>query len=486
MFTLSKPASVYSLWLYCPAANIQVMAGIYSGPASNIGGLVVSSAPQTTLVGWNGISITPTYLGPGDYWLAYSYNVTGQYVYSTTSTTANALAYTSGPITFSTGTLPGSMPATVSYDSTSPYASDTIYAVYCDAPTATATPSNTPTNTPTVTISFTPTTTGTIFTNTPSSTKTLSPTFTQTATNTLTLTNTPNPSLTPDCGAAATFFGEAVTVGSSPQTVIPATGMIAFLYNLPQSGTVETMSVYLPSQDANLFYVEPAIYTNNQSTTTMGNLLAQAVTYQISEAGWNTFKVPNTPLAAGNYWLAYAYSGPVSVLNIVEDYYGGTSNVYAYSSPLASWTLPANGSGVTEYGNSFYEPIIANYCPGTVNAYTPTSTPTFTATFTPTSTGTIFTSTPTPTSTSTLTATPNPSLTPSCGASALLFGDTNATATPVGATFDAEMWASRYTMPSDGTVETISLYAPPADAGFLAERSSFHQQCRYDYYGYVG
>ncbi len=480
MFSLSVPASIYSLWLDCPASGVQVMAGIYSGPASNIGSLVVSSAPQTTIEGWNGISITPTYLAAGTYWLAYCYDTTGSYeVVTASSTTANGLAYTSGSVTFSAGTMPANMPTTISYDSVSPYISDAIYAVYCEVPTATPTSSftltasNTPTLSPTATISFSPTATGTIFTNTPSSTPTSTPTNTLTATITLTVTNTPNPSLTPDCGASATFFGEATVSSASPQTVVASTGMIAFLYNMPQSGDIETMSIYLPSQDAGLFYVEPAIYSNNQSTTTMGNLLAQAATYQLSTAGWNSFSVPNTPVTAGNYWLAYDYSGPVSALNVIEDYVGGTSIIYAYSSPLSSWTFPSNGSSVSEYGSGFYEPMVANYCPGTVNTSTPTASPSATFTSTPTITGTIFTSTPSSTNTSTITATPNLSLTPVCGASALLFGSTNITPTPVYASDVAEMWASCYPVTSAGTVDTISLYVPPADAGFQANVALF-------------
>ncbi len=143
------------------------MAGIYGGAASAIGGVTVSSAPQASIVGWNGIPITPTYLAAGNYWLAYSYNtVAGYTVFNTTSTTAGAFAFTDGVVPF--GTMPANMPATISYDATGSAISDAIYAVYCDAPTNTPTPSNTPTYSktptlsPTATITSTPTNTGTV------------------------------------------------------------------------------------------------------------------------------------------------------------------------------------------------------------------------------------------------------------------------------------------------------------------------------------
>src|ERR1019366_5541318 len=131
------------------------------------------------------------------------------------------------------------------------------------------------------------------------------------------------------------------------------------------------------------------------------------------------------------------------------------------------------------------DPIYASYCPGVFNtntptpsdtstpSYTPTLSPTFTFTSTPTITGTILTNTPTFTGTQTYTPTLNLSLTPDCGASAVSFGCDNITPTPIYVSYASEWWSTRYTMPSNGTVETISLYAPPGDAGYQANVAMF-------------
>ena len=475
MFSLNVPATVYSIWLES-AAGYHVMTGIYGGSVSNIGGVTVSSAPQTTVAGWNGFPITPTYLPNGTYWLAYSVNSVSYNYWTATSVNPNYWAYTDTAFTF--GTMPSAMPGPVTYDSTTPYISDSIYAVYCNAPTNTATPSKTPSSTPTPTIpqtptgTFTPTNTGSPDTPTesftPTSTATPTPSFTPTLTPTFTCTATPNLSLTPDCGAAATFFGDMNTTGG-PVTAVSDLAFRACRYTLNESGTVETMSLYLPAQDAGEYYVTVAIYANGASMV-VGSLLTQAVTYQTSVAGWNAFQVTPYPLTAGDYWLAYMYSGS-SPSTFALDYQsspppgaptsGNTACNFGPPPAGSGFTFPASGSFIPTsplpptpgayYATSFYEPIVANLCPGYVSTSTPTNSPTMTATLSPT-----------------------PTATSPCGASATYFGNTNTS----GATTvlqPVEMRACRYTIPINGTVYAISLYASASVTG-LGEVALYSDQ----------
>ena len=67
IYTLSSPATVYSLTVYCdsPPTNQQLMTGIYSGSTGNVGNLIVQAPAQTVVDGWNAFPLTPTYLAPG-------------------------------------------------------------------------------------------------------------------------------------------------------------------------------------------------------------------------------------------------------------------------------------------------------------------------------------------------------------------------------------------------------------------------------------
>ena len=488
MFKLNAPATVFSLWLYSGNPGYHVMTGIYSGTAGSIGSLIVSSSPQTMVIGWNGFSITPTYLNPGTYWLAYDYQATGFTVYeaSAPSTIANTLAYSNGTVSFGT-TMPANMPITITYDSSSPLAYDSIYAVYCDAPTFTPTASNTftpsftVTITPTPTNSLTPTDTGTLTPNTPSPTNTYTITLTPTNTITFTITPTPNMSLTPDCGALAVIFGDTSLTGS-PVTAGYSGEMHASRYTMPSDGTVETISLYVLPADVG-YKANVALYNNDATGVSMTTLVAQSGTtvapFQILTAGWNVFKIPNSPVTAGDYWLAYIFSSaPVTNYSLLQPSTSVQLRSFAFVGNGIlpnSWFYPVSATSWSPtYLDYIQEPIYASYCPGVVytHTYTPTLTPTLSPTFTntvsPTLTGTLTPNTPTFTITQTYTPTINLSLTPDCGAAAVSFGNAVITGTPGTSYYSSEMWATRYTMPSSGTVETISLYVPPADAGVQA------------------
>ncbi|HVZ80436.1 MAG TPA: hypothetical protein VHE12_06480 [bacterium] len=415
LISVNKAVTVYSLWLYNGNVNPQVVTGIYNGTAGNIGSLIVQSAAQTLGFGWNGFPINPPqYLTPGTYWLADAYLGGAPVVYDTSTVGVSVVAYTSAAITFPT--LPSAMPLP-GYDANA----DSIYAVYCLAPTSTPTITNTPTSTftptssPTPTSTLTATNTGTIFTSTPTDTITFTPTRTSTVTNSPsptsspTISPTPDLSLTPDCGGAALSFGDSNTVGG-PVTALSAAAIRACRYTLPQDGMVETMSVYLPSSDSGKYYLETAIYSNTGGNT-IGNLLSQSTTY-VSAAGWNLLKVPDAPVTAGDYWLAYLYSGPVSSFALVYQPTPTSANSFVFI-PAGSFLFPATGSSypASQYATSWHEPIVANYCPGTFATFTPTGTPTQTGTQSPTLSPTA-THTYTETGTPTLTATQTPSGTP--------------------------------------------------------------------------
>ncbi len=463
MFTLNTPATVYSIWLESNDTGISVVTGIYSGAASNIGSLVVQSTPQPILSGtggWTGFPIVPpAVLSSGTYWLAYMYNdPSSDYpVFNTTSTTANTLAYTTASVTFST--MPNPFPTPI-YDAPTPgiYSYDSIYAVYCAAPTNTPTPSNSPTssNTPTPsftpTITSTPTNTGTILTNTPTSTNTFTATPTPTVTNTFTFTNTPNESLTPPCGSAMGTFGNTTsTVSASGYN----DSIIACLYTLSTSADVFSMAVSSAAVSSGT-QVAVAIYQG--AVSSIGNLIVQSSAQAVTD-GWNYFSIPTTYLSSGTYWLAFMYSAPQTYFFGADDAAKLPQGDMAYTSETFSISggFPTNWSGSVSWGDT-NAAIYANYCPE--STATPTSTPTFTGTttFTPTNTYTI---------------TPNPSLTPDCGSNALTFGSSNATPAPLVWDYPTGMLASLYTMPNNGTVETISLYAPVSDAGYEANVALF-------------
>ena len=421
IYTLSSPATVYSLMVYCdaPPANMQLVVGIYSGSTGTVGNLMVQSTVQNVFNGWNGFVITPTYLPAGTYWLLYQSNGTTSFNVSYSAGSSNIEAFTSTSMTF--GTMPNTMP-TPSYGT----GQDSIYGLYCliptNTPTNTSTPTvtNTPTNSPTNTATNTITNTGTILTNTPTATPTSTATNTPTNSPTSTPSATPNLSLTPSCGSSFASFGEAVTTGGVGPVTAQSVELRACFYNLPVAGTIQTMSLYSTAYSAGSI-AEVALYTNNAGTTnTMGTLIAQSVTQTLS-AGWNNFEIPSSPLAAGNYWLAYIYAAPVSY-SLIYQTSPAAVNTLAYTlASIPSWTFDNSALGYSlSYGNDWYEPILANYCPGLLATNTPTNsptiTPTNTVTNTPTNTGTpTITNTPTNTGTNsptnTVTNTPTITLT---------------------------------------------------------------------------
>lgn len=423
LYQLSSPASVYSISVYsnAPSNGTSLIVGVYSGSVSNVGTLQFQSAAQPVIAGWNGFPVIPAYLNPGNYWLVYMYNASSYDLSYYLPGATNKQVYTTAAQTF--GLLPDNMPASIAYAA----GLVPIYANFCIVPTntptitSTNTQTSTPTNSFTPTVTFTVTSTGTINTNTPTLTPTYTPSPTPTSTNTQTTTFTPNQSLTPPCGSGVTYFGDANSAGG-PATA-PSIEMRADFYNLPQEGTVYTMSLYCPLNSLNSgVYAETAIYNavGAGATWTMGNLAAQSVTYLIMTPGqWNVFQMNPTDLPAGNYWLTYEFDAPVSyVLNYQNYPSSGVTNVIGYVVSPTAWAFPSSASGfgdpvsyfsVTTGANNGWDSIYASFCPG--NLTTPSSTPTVTSTNTPALSNTP-TYSPTVTNTYTVSNTPTITLTP--------------------------------------------------------------------------
>lgn len=401
LYTLGASEEVYTLWVYCSnfTPGSQYAAAIYSGTAGNMGSLIVQSSSQPVITGWNGFPIAATTLSPGFYWLAYMTDSSAYYADYAASGAVSNLAWTSSAIPF--GTFPASASSmSVTYGK----GNEAIYGVYCNFPTYTPTVTNTPTVTATptitrtVTTTFTATNTGTILTSTPTSTYTPTATFTPTSTITVTETATVNLTVTPPCGASAASFGNMNTAGS-PVTALESE-MRACRYTLSSNGTVYSLSLYATAYDVGTI-AEVGLYTSQ--ATTMVSLVCQSVTQTLT-AGWNNFPVPASAVTAADYWLTYIYAAPVSY-SLVYQTSPAAVTTLAYAASPASWSFPVSAVSLSpSYGNSWYEPIYANYCPGSINTATPTAT--FTLTASPTITGTATNSlTPTASFTPTLTGT---------------------------------------------------------------------------------
>ncbi len=415
MFTLSYPASIYSLSVYSAAlsGSSSIIAGIYNGGASAIGSLAVQSSAQLNVNGWNGLALPATQLNPGTYWLVYMYSESGYPVNYVSG--SGSIVYSTGAQTF--GSLPPNTPVSIAYG----VGNVPIYANFCRIPTATPTvtptitQTYTPTVTPTSTVTSTPTVTGTINTNTPTPTNTLTPSPTYTGTATSTSTATPNLSITPDCGALAMNFGntDPTDETSGPITAGYLYGFRACVYNLPVTGNIEDISIYcLPQSKGETAIV--GIYSSQ--SVSMGSLIEQAAPANPAlSAGWNTFNVPATLLPPGNYWLAYIFSAPTS---FVLDYQlSGPASTLAYapSSSVTSFVMDQNASSypvLYNTGSGIHDLIYASYCPASLVTNTPTVSPTPTNSLTITPSPTI-TNSPTNTSTFTITDTPTITQTPS-------------------------------------------------------------------------
>ncbi len=297
--------------------------------------LIVASGPQTMLndKAWNLVTITPTQLAAGIYWLCYSGDSNGYPLVGTESTgsvlTASAVGF------------PQNFPSSSSLQS---YGS-AIYASFCPGtqtpgPTSTPTPTLTetgtdtmtptpggPTNTPTSTatwtpsitpsrtatptitpcVTATPTVTGATRTMTPTATYSFTPTATPTVTGgavTQTQTFTPTPTgatetQTPPCANQVSFgvttaannlyYNSGVNQITATQAILTTPALITMM-----SINIEDVGV-----------MSLAIYSDNGAGTAPATLIVASGPQSMIYNGWNTVEMPPTQLAAGTYWLCY-------------------------------------------------------------------------------------------------------------------------------------------------------------------------------------
>jgi len=164
--------------------------------------------------------------------------------------------------------------------------------------TPTSTPTHTPTATGTITPTFTLTWTGTpTHTSTQTSTSTLTSTSTQTATPTPSATSTPTgtPTFTPTQTAycsVPTPFG--VTSGSVYASYGNDNRILAAQCTVPSAGYITGLGLYAAGSGG---YLRLALYNSSRQLVVQTDEITTAVT------GWNTFRIPNTYVAAGTYWL---------------------------------------------------------------------------------------------------------------------------------------------------------------------------------------
>jgi len=149
---VSGYSGIQSVEVYLNNASGQINAALYSdnsGPAS----LISSGISRTASNGWVTVSLSPSYVFSGTYWLVCQVQGSTQVAYSSGGST--------NTLSFSWGAFPNAYPigGTVVADSLS------MYLNTCNANTPTFTPTFTPTITPTITntptITMTPTVTNT-------------------------------------------------------------------------------------------------------------------------------------------------------------------------------------------------------------------------------------------------------------------------------------------------------------------------------------
>ena len=80
----------------------------------------------------------------------------------------------------------------------------------------------------------------------------------------------------------------------------------------------------------------------------MGGLIAESQPGTVI-GGWNAFKIPDTPLLPGYYWLAYLYDAS-STYTVAHDPLPAGSNTVAFSASVTSWLILARRIGGVRAG----------------------------------------------------------------------------------------------------------------------------------------
>jgi uncharacterized protein (DUF2141 family) len=348
----------------------QVRTAVYADASGAPGTLIVQSQPQPIgATGWTGVDVPDTELPAGTYWLALqSYGGSQNTSINTTGGTARSLVYAWGDFP---GTLAGASSSTWDV---------ALRAEYC---LPTGVPTHTPTDTPT---------------STPTATSTFTPTFTETA-----LCVGPYTFGRTSVGANTTYYGS----------------VYANRRYMPNPGTVMRLRMYGSNGNA-VSLTRVAIYADNAGVP--GDLIVQSNALRLpTSSGWHEVEVPDTPLPAGYYWLAFRSQA-------FNSRYDAVSNAEGYRMVAAFGEFPSTFTGSPDVSYEFS--VHAEYClpPG---ADTPTFTPTPTDTATPTSTET-----------------------PLCGTSYLMgSGADRAT----WANLQGYLWANAQTLVEDGVVTRLRI-----------------------------
>ena len=349
-YTVSNPATIYSLSVYLnlPAGPFEL--AIYSDASGYPGTLLAQSAATSPHTGWNQVFVPLTTLAPGTYWLAGQYSTDS---FSTPDGGNYDLSGTGAWVTYTYGSFPTTFPAT-----TLNARNLSIYANYCGfVPTPCGLPGNTCTPTLTKTPTFTPT-----VTNSPTATYSPSPTNSPTPSKTPTYTYTPAPT---------SYCGNNIGFGyQSNGTIIP--GYVSGYYfwetaHLTEAATLTGIQMETTSNPGG-GNVRVAVYDSNK------NLVTQSAP-QVPQAGWNPFPLTYSYLAPGTYYLAFQFEPVTGGPSSYETAYSGVT----YYGVAGGWgpfpsTLPSTGL----YSSIAIFSIYAQYCPVVTYTPTPTITPTVT------------------------------------------------------------------------------------------------------------
>ena len=329
-YTLGSSGTVMTkgVSVYLNSAGTVLRAFIYADKAGAPDALVVASASQTPVVGWNWIPLSSVPMAPGNYWVgiqneAADYDVNSSSVSYTTYFEA-ATPSAPAPNYF----LPVSM--------TNNYM--TIQVAYCDAP-------GSPTFTPPATYTFTPTNTATE---------------------------------TPYC-SVPNFVGAS---GQGDGTY-PMYQLEMVRNNIPGTNTVKAMgvSVYISVPAGN---IRAALYSDNGDTP---DILLSSTSLQTAVSGWNWLDFPDTPISPGDYWVAVQ----ADASQVGYDTAVSADSTYINLNPTDPLPTYIDPFSVNRYGFDMAAKMAycdagasPTFTPPATYTNTPTFTPTFTASPTPT------------------------------------------------------------------------------------------------------
>jgi hypothetical protein len=311
----SGPSTIVSLSFYSYLYTGWLRLALYSDNGSGtapVNLLCQSPAYHVNGTGWVTLDVPDTPVTAGNYWIDISAESAVSLLYtpgSSGDSVVETLGYGYFPSTFTVYA-----PQTNNWDYST-------HANYCNAlvGTYTATPTSTPTFTSTPTITYTP---------------------------------SPVPTDTPLCGSPS-YFGSsgpgAVTIGLAPGWTV------ASKMNLSSGpSTIVTLSFYTYLYTG---WLRLGLYSDNGSGTAPVNLLCQSSPSYVNGTGWATLDVPDTPVTAGNYWIAICPESAVSLL------YAPGSSGDSVVDTIGYGPLPSTFTVYVPQTNNWDYPTHANYCP---------------------------------------------------------------------------------------------------------------------------